>query len=133
MSHLVANGIDIGSLDQLPQTSLTVSWDGSVAMTHEDHGQHFQSGDLLQYSFNGLGNEAKVDLVKAGTAARDNRELTKEEKLQHRDEINKQKLSEIKGLIDLQCFKRQLRKHSRNIVDARWVITWKNKPEGRTV
>lgn len=65
--------------------------------------------------------------------SKDNRELTPQEKITHRPESNKQKLAELQGLIELECFQRILRSEARNLVDARWVITWKRKPEGTVV
>lgn len=53
------------------------------------------------------------------------RDLTSEEKLKYPEHINKSKLKEIKGLYDLGCFERRRRDQCTNIIDARWVATWK--------
>ena len=62
--------------------------------------------------------------------SKDNRELTPAEKVTYRREVNQQKCAELRGLIDLECFERLARSKAVNLVDARWVITWKRKPEG---
>ena len=40
-------------------------------------------------------------------------------------DVNKAKVKEINGLFDLGCFQRYPRAKSHNIIDARWVITWR--------
>ena len=53
------------------------------------------------------------------------RDLTNEEIKANSFPIGEAKLKEIKGLFELGCFKRVPRASCRNIIDARWVITWK--------
>ena len=53
------------------------------------------------------------------------RDLTREEILANPEPINAGKLKEIQGLFDLGCFVRCPRAQCKNIIDARWVTTWK--------
>ena len=53
------------------------------------------------------------------------RDMTKEEILANWEDVSKAKVKEIQGLFDLGCFQRLPRAKAHNIIDARWVITWK--------
>ena len=111
----------------LGQASFAVG--GSLARCHSDIGASMDDGDFLVYYVGPDGTSRTPESHKA----KDNVALTREEVMRNKTEIDKQKMEELKGLIDLQCFKRIPRRQARNIVDARWVITLKNKPEGRQV
>lgn len=80
---------------RLPQPSLSFGWEGSVARTHEDFGKDIGDGDILEYTFLVKDDAVEVHHVKAETAARGNRELTKEEKVNLRPKTNRQVYSNI--------------------------------------
>ena len=51
--------------------------------------------------------------------------MTKEEIAIIWEDVEAAKIKDINGLYDLGCFQRHPRAKSHNIIDARWVITWK--------
>ena len=53
------------------------------------------------------------------------RDIAKEEIQEFWQDVSKANVKEIVGLYDLGCFNRWPRRRSNNIIDARWVITWK--------
>ena len=53
------------------------------------------------------------------------RDMTREEIAENPREVSAAKVKEIAGVYDLGCFKRWPRHRSDNIIDARWLITWK--------
>ena len=53
------------------------------------------------------------------------RDMTRDEIQANRQDVNKAKVKEISGFCDFGCFQRYPRAKSHNIIDARWVITWK--------
>ena len=53
------------------------------------------------------------------------RDMTKEEVLANWQDVSKAQVKEINGLYDLGCFQRFPRTRAHDIIDARWVITWK--------
>ena len=53
------------------------------------------------------------------------RDVTKEEITANWQEVNKAKINEINGFVDLGDFQRYFRNTALNIIGARWVIIWK--------
>ena len=51
--------------------------------------------------------------------------MTREEITANWEDVKQAKIKKIKGRYDLCCFQRHPRAESHNIIDARWVITWK--------
>ena len=52
--------------------------------------------------------------------------MTEEEVVANLHDVNKAKVKEISGPYDLGCLQRYPRAKLHNIIDARWVIIWKN-------
>ena len=67
--------------------------------------------------------------AKKAVVKRDDDILTKEEILQHREEIEAAMLAELNTWAKFKCFSRKLRKNARNIIDSRWVLKWKYDTE----
>ena len=53
------------------------------------------------------------------------RDMTKDEMVANLQDVNTTKAKEINGVFVLGCFQRYLRAKAHDIIDARWVITWK--------
>ena len=92
----------------------------------------FYEGGEQTFIFNAAAEDDSPDSVAVNNKAVDNKELSKEDKVKHITEIRTCKYAEILALHDLGCFRRMLRSQSRNMVDTRWVITWKIK-DGKLV
>eukprot|EP00971_Amphidinium_carterae_P176014 3489052-Amphidinium_carterae.1 len=60
-----------------------------------------------------------------GVVQREFDALTEPELLQHADELQKSRLTEITKLFRLQCFRRIPRHEATNLLDSRWIYKWK--------
>ena len=78
-----------------------------------------QEGDLLVFRV----TDSKVEVV----IEREARNLTKDEIAQYKDQVDAAKLTELLKWIELKTFRRLNRKDGTNILDGRWVLTWKQK------
>ena len=87
----------------------------------------FYEGGEQTFIFNAAAVDDTPDSVTVNNKAVDNKELSKEDKVKHTTEIRTCKYAEILAVFDLDCFKRMPRRLARNLVDTRWVITWKIK------
>ena len=67
--------------------------------------------------------DSKVEVV----IEREARNLTKEEIVQYKDQVDAAKLTELLKWIELKTFRRLNRKDGTNILDGRWVLIWKQK------
>ena len=99
--------------------------EGSLAQSHED------GADVLEG--NSLVLEVSEDGIQNKSIATNPGNPTKEELLENRSRASEGQLQEINGLDDLKCFKRLPRKQAKNIVDTRWVITWKRAENQETI
>ena len=88
----------------------SISWRDEILNAQPDEGPQLAQDLYLSAPFD------------AGKLLRD---MTKEEILDNWKDVSKAKVKEIIGLYDLECFKRWPRHKSNNIIDARWVFTWK--------
>ena len=90
----------------------------------------------ITYTFDNIGAFVEQHFLanKKAVIERDTDLLTREELLQHSDQISAAILTELKTWLKYECFKRRLRKTARNIVDCKWVIKWKHEllPDGST-
>ena len=78
-----------------------------------------QEGDLLVFRV----TDSKIEVV----IEREARNLSREECVQYKDELDAAKLTELIKWIELKTFRRMIRKEATNILDGRWVWTWKQK------
>lgn len=101
-----------------------------MSQCHEQLGEFIGADDVLIYKVDSNGKET-VNIKASG--ARDNRELDRNEKIQFKSQIDSQKLAELRGLVELTCFQHIPRRQARNLGDARWVTTWRIKPEGHVI
>ncbi len=60
-----------------------------------------------------------------GVVQRELHNLSKEEIVEHADEVSRAKLEELKRWHDLGCFQRMKRSKAQNKVDGTWVLKWK--------
>ena len=98
-------------------TGLQFGLEGCLAKCHTV-GETLLEGDVLVYTVSGESEGNAIIVRDVGT-------LSKEELTKNAKEVALSKYKEIKGLFDLNCFKRMPRKLAKNILDTRWVITWK--------
>ena len=100
-------------------TEIEMGFEGDAARAHIGAGYFVQADETLVCVYNAEEETLTVRAVKS------NLEMTRDEIKEHAEEVSKTKLKELVSLYELGCFKRMLRKHSRNPVDTRWVHTWK--------
>ncbi len=98
-------------------TKIEIGFEGSMAKCHE-MGASITDGDILAFEVTEGGAKAKTIVRETGA-------LTKDEEKTHKVKVDASKLKEIKGLVELGCFKRRPKRGAFNVVDTRWVITWK--------
>ena len=78
-----------------------------------------REGDLLVFRV----TNSKIEVL----IEREARDLTKDEMAQYKDQVHAAKLTELLKWIELKTFRRLNRKEGTNILDGRWVLTWKQK------
>ena len=100
-----------------PVDDVTIGVEGCLGRCHED-GANLQDDEALVF-------EVAITGATPTGIQREARTLTKEECMKHAKEVGKAKFKELVGLQKLGCFKRYPRKLAHNVVDGRWVITWK--------
>ena len=104
-----------------------IAVEGRLAQTH-DWADSLPAGHEIVYEVTAAASPSVALRIELSTG-----NLTKEEILKNLPSVKVSKLKEIKGLLDLGTFARRARKESKNLVDTRWVLTWKQIEGVRSV
>ena len=122
-THVTGHDADDHSVE------LYLAWDLAKWFTplHTEKIPPIQEGDVLVlqaqkvYNAKTLSEEIKFK----GVIKRDCDNLSKEEIIKHKKEVDQAKLEELKRWHDLKCFRRMLRSKARSGVDGTWALKWK--------
>ena len=101
------------------EMQVEIGIEGQLALCHQ-LGSHTITGDQMVF----VAHDHQDAFLHKGIE-RETGALSKDELMKNEPQVDAGKLKELKSLFDLGCYDRFPRKQARNLVDTRWVITWK--------
>ena len=101
------------------QGTIEIDFEGIAAMSHTGLGYTVTEEDTITSSYNVTTGETTASLIQERS------NLTKQQLVENATAVVSAKKSELVSLSELGCFQRFPRNRARNLVDVRWVYTWK--------